>query len=252
MPGQMLFGGLAVKQTQKPTEIGQKKPLVHLTRSISTISPKATGWGIVRVNKRGPRKPRGADRLARAELCSESLQNYLQSPPTIFWKKYTHQWTDLDPASGAYIRHTHLYGSPLLGSNALQADSIDSTLFWLQDIVARQIMFTLVTWHPHKLTGKQVQKRMGYAGSLYYQSCVSSTLNSGVLKGIYRKEGKREYAQFSASLDQGNLNYMKRFKFIPSERAIQIARRRVKIWDQAQRVGIKVEDAFTRVSWLIH
>lgn len=103
------------------------------------------------------------------------------------------------------------------------------SMIGLTDVVFNQIMLTLATWGRQPMTGSKIQLALGNKGNPIYQSSVSATLNSGINKGAYVKIGAKKHSRFYLDFNKALPLYMERFRFLPSDRAISLARNRARL-----------------------
>ncbi|MBR9871486.1 MAG: hypothetical protein GYB26_10130 [Gammaproteobacteria bacterium] len=170
------------------------------------------------------------------------MERHLAHPPTVFWHRHIARWKEFEPGSNAYVIREYCERRPAFGArepgdpDEFLGSIIDST-----NVIFNQILFTLLTWSDRPLSGADILRALGHKNNASYQSSVSSTLQSGVLKNAYIKYGSKKNSRFVANISEANKNYMSRFRFIPSERAIAIARQRADKWRLAREQGLPLD-----------
>lgn len=162
------------------------------------------------------------------------VDRHLNTPPTIIWEQHNDVTTNFDSDKGEYYTIRHPFLSP-----RRKHEHYDDSFLYRLDMVFNQIFFTLATWGDKPLAGSRIQSSLGSKGHLSYQSSVSSTLQSAVEKGLYEKFGKGKQATFAIGTIDYSSNIFKRLRFIPSERAISIARRRAQVWRDTRNKGLQ-------------
>lgn len=160
----------------------------------------------------------------------------MKSPPTIFWRRYTSSaHVQIDNTSRYYLSE-HVESRPFYNNDNEFSDSF----LYITNVVMNQILFTLLTWEGREFTGAEVQRAIGCGDSKSFQSSVSSTLQSGVLKQAISKRGSKKAAFFKLDLRNASSDYLSEIRFIPSKAAIQHAKIRASEWSAAKKSGIDI------------
>jgi len=96
---------------------------------------------------------------------------------------------------------------------------------WGTDLIKRLIFLSIYTWK--NLEQQKVLASIGgQSSNLSILSSVSSNLEAGRRQNFYQKIGQRKEAKFSLSADFRKSSQSQHIRFIPSEQAIEIVKKR--------------------------
>lgn len=98
---------------------------------------------------------------------------------------------------------------------------------WNHNLMKSLVFLSINTWG--SLRQQKVFDSLGLKNPCSsIKSSISSNLDAGRRKGLYRKEGKGKEAKFSLTYNFLESSQVKQISFIPSENAIKIAKQRAK------------------------